>query len=175
MSPKQLDVGRHVEKPHSQHPHTLSSRALDRPARTPKGTSTDHPRARLPSPPCEGPNPNFRTSYLPLSRSSILPSSYSSYISSSHRADNTYLAHHPHPSRIPRSASSSPSTEISSFLLRRIIYRFPANYDRASIAFFSVSPTRPALPLLAVTFSPSKDSRRGSSRGITAHNSLTTS
>lgn len=44
--------------------------------------------------------------------------------------------------------------------------------DRASIAFFSVSLARPALPLLPVTFSPSKDSRRGSSRRITEHTSF---
>lgn len=55
------------------------------------------------------------------------------------------------------------------------MYRFPANYDCASIAFFSVSLARPVLPLLTVTFSPSKDSRRGSSRRITAYKSPTMS
>lgn len=107
---------------------------------------------------CCRPAPRTLTCTFPRRIAQIIPPSLTT-----HRASR--LA--PSPPLVP--------TKISSFLLRRIIYRFPANYDRASIAFFSVSPARPALPLLAVTFSPSKDSRRGSSRGITAHNSLTTS
>lgn len=93
-------------------------------------------------------------------------------MSRSHRADNTSLAQR-HPAHSLTHLASSPSppplvpTEISSFLLHRIICTDFPQTTTASIAFFSVSLARPALPLLPITFSPSKDSRRGSSRGIT--------
>jgi len=82
-------------RPHTQPDHS---------ARTPKGMSGPPPR-----PPARWtPNPNFQTSYLPLSRSSILspllpPTRLARpYVASSHRADNTPRSQFSHPFPPPR-------------------------------------------------------------------------
>lgn len=91
----------------------------------------------------EGPNPNFQTSYLPLSRSSIL-SSYMSSLQIIPPSPPAVLCSPSPPVLSPRLIP----TEISSFLLRRIICTdFPQT--TTSIAFFFVSLARPALPLLS--------------------------
>lgn len=150
----------------STHAHVRSSR--ENPKRDIDGPS---PRASLR---CDGPNPNFQTSYLPLSHSSILSSSSTwlsscvrLYMSPSHRADNTSLAHLPLPFDL-LFLSYRLKSPLSYYIVLYVQISRKLR-DRASIAFFSVSLARPALPLLPVTFSPSKDSRRGSSRRITAY------
>lgn len=129
----------------SQHPHMItplhlspredSKRDIDGPS--PTSVSLRYTRER--------PNPNFQTSYLPLSRSSILSKS------SSHIYMSSLQIILPSPLAVP--CSPSPRlipTEISSFLLRRIICTdFPQTTTSIAFFFVSLARARPALPLLS--------------------------